>query len=174
MGRHLPPNAAPQQYISGYTAQGRPMLARSRQCGGNRGGKLKGNHGDEARTHWGQSQTPIPLRRAIQPAAVATARLSEYEPQANQAVRTFSSWCATLSQASCNPSRSPTLNVSTPIWLPCIGIVFVRSRPCVGDRYGDRIACRSGAATGGRLYTENFSVRLAAPLNQPVNTVADC
>ena len=68
------------------------------------------------RTHCGQSHALSPLRRAIQPAAFASSRLPEYEPQSNQAIRTFSSLCAALSHASCSASRSaPILSVSIPL-----------------------------------------------------------
>src|SRR4029077_4196135 len=73
------------------------------------------------RTHCGQSHALSPLRRAIHPAAFASSRLPKYEPQSNQAIRTFSSLCAALSHASCSASRSaPILNVSIPIWPPIL------------------------------------------------------
>jgi hypothetical protein len=66
-------------------------------------------------THCGQSHALFALRRSIQPAAIASARLPEPEPESNQAVRA-SPTCEGLSHVSSIVSRpSPIPKIFTPI-----------------------------------------------------------
>jgi len=66
-------------------------------------------------THCGQSHAPFALRRSIQPAAIASARLPGPEPESNQAARA-SPTCEGLSHVSSTASRpAPIPKIFTPI-----------------------------------------------------------